>query len=74
MNQQTFFARLSKPCPLAVGTRIRLLSMPDDPCPVETGATATVTGGNGAQIEVDWDNGRSLSLVVGVDRYEVIEC
>jgi hypothetical protein len=57
------------------GDRIRLLSMPDDPDPIPAGATGTVlsvTTGPYAQIEVDWDNGRSLALVPGVDRFEVI--
>jgi hypothetical protein len=68
-----FFDRLGAPCPEETGTRIRLLSMPDDPDPVPIGSTGTVRGGNGAQMYVDWDNGRSLILVVDVDRYEVIE-
>jgi hypothetical protein len=49
--------------------------MPDDPDPIPAGATGTVlavTTGPYAQIDVDWDNGRSLSLVPGVDRFEII--
>jgi hypothetical protein len=29
-------------------------------------------GGNGGQLWVRWDNGRTLSLIVGVDRYEAL--
>lgn len=48
--------------------------MPNDPFPVEPGSTGTVvsvTGGAMAQIDVNWDNGRSLCLLPGVDEYEI---
>ncbi len=58
------------------GTRLRLVDMPDDPDPVPRGSTGTVTGGSDlrdwTQIWVRWDNGRSLSLAVPPDTYEVI--
>ena len=57
------------------GDRIRLLSMPDDPDPIPAGSTGTVvsvTTGTFAQLEVEWDNGRSLALIPGVDQYEII--
>ena len=58
------------------GDRLRLLSMPDDPDPIPAGATGTVlsvTEGPYAQIEVAWDNStRTLALVPGVDRFDVI--
>ena len=58
------------------GSRIRLIAMGDDPDPIPAGATGTVlavTTGAYAQIDVAWDNSsRSLSLVPGVDRFEVI--
>jgi hypothetical protein len=43
--------------------------MPDDPNPMPVGSTGTVTGGNGEQIWVDWDNGRGLILLT-TDPYE----
>ena len=59
------------------GDRIRLINMPDDPDPIPAGSTGTVTRvteGTLAQIDVRWDDSRrSLSLVPGVDRFEVIE-
>jgi hypothetical protein len=50
--------------------------MPDDPDPIPVGATGTiesVTEGPLGQVHVRWDSGRSLSLIPGVDRFEVIE-
>ena len=58
------------------GDRVRMLHMPDDPDPIPAGSTGTVTrvtDGPLAQVSVDWDNGRSLSLVPGTDQFEVIE-
>ena len=50
--------------------------MPDDPDPIPAGATGTVlavTDGPLGQILVAWDNSsRSLALVPGVDRFDVI--
>jgi len=62
------------------GTRIRLVAMPDDPRPIEVGATGTVVqcmdfpnwNPSWTQIQVQWDNGRGLSLCVPPDRFEVI--
>ncbi|HMO94292.1 MAG TPA: DUF4314 domain-containing protein [Pirellulaceae bacterium] len=65
---------------ISAGTRIRLLSMPDDPNPIAPGTTGVVTDirevGVGQdrwlQIDVDWDNGRQLMLASPPDRFEVI--
>jgi len=60
---------------LRPGSRIRLIEMPDDPDPIPAGSTGTVlavTEGPYAQIDVAWDCTRSLLLVPGVDRFEVI--
>lgn len=66
------FWDVSRPCPLAVGTRVQMTGlMPDDPCPIEVGTEGTVTGGNGGQIWVDWDNGRALILLT-TDPYRVV--
>lgn len=63
-----------------VGKRVRLLDMPDDPCPIEAGATGIVRRVMGSpfsdgktQIDVKWDNGRSLMLITPPDRFEVID-
>tara|TARA_Y100000310_G_scaffold275757_2_gene292465 strand:+ start:1604 stop:1834 length:231 start_codon:yes stop_codon:yes gene_type:complete len=62
------------------GDRIRLLTMHDDPDPVPKGEVGTVVGvarhggGNSTwhQIDVAWDNGRTLMLVVPPDRFEMV--
>lgn len=63
-----------------IGDRIRLLSMSDDPHPIATGQTGTVVGvssfGEGKdrwhQIDVSWDDGRTLMLVSPPDQFEII--
>ena len=63
------------------GQRIEMVAMPDDPDPIEPGTRGTVRSigkratGRPAfvQVDVQWDNGRSLVLSVPPDRYRVIE-
>ena len=62
--------------PIRSGDRIRLISMPDDPDPIPAGSTGTiesVTEGPLGQVWVRWDSSRTLALIPGVDRFEVIE-
>jgi hypothetical protein len=58
------------------GDRIRVIAMPDDPHPIPPGTTGSVTAvrhmGTWSQVDVDWDNGRQLMLVVPPDQIEVI--
>ena len=62
------------------GDRIRLLAMSDDPDPIPVGQLGTVVsvsrhgGGKDAwhQIDVAWDNGRTLMLVSPPDRFEIV--
>jgi hypothetical protein len=51
-----------------VGDRVRMTGvMEDDPAPMEVGAEGTVRdvydAGTFSQIDVEWDNGRSLMLL-----------
>ena len=61
------------------GDRIRLIKMSNDPDPIEPNTTGTVKKVGTVymfgedHLYVDWDNGRTLSLLVGTDEFEVIE-
>jgi len=50
--------------------------MSDDPAPVEVGSVGTVQYiqvlMDTTLISVDWDNGRSLSLIAEVDEWKVL--
>ena len=56
-----------------VGKRIELVSMPD-PSPIESGALGTCYDVDGmGQLQMKWDNGRTLSLIPNVDSFKVID-
>jgi hypothetical protein len=62
------------------GERIRLVAMTDDPDPIPPGTTGTVRfirqcgAGRDSwfQVDVAWDNGRTLMLVVPPDQFDVV--
>ena len=65
-RQQVEFTRLSYP----PGSRILLNQMTDPFAPVPSGTRGTVRYVDDAgQVAVAWDNGRSLSLIPGVDSF-----
>ena len=52
------------------GTRLELISMGKDPDPVPPGTRGTVERVNSyGDIEMSWDNGRTLSLIPGEDNF-----
>ena len=53
--------------------RVRLTAPMNDPFPIEVGSEGVVYNVGFDVINVKWDNGRQLGLVVGEDRYEVVE-
>ena len=56
------------------GTRLCCDRMQDDPRPIEPGICGTVIGVDDAgQVMMKWDNGRSLSLIPGLDSFHVVQ-
>lgn len=52
------------------GTRLEFISMGKDPDPVPPGTRGTVVRVNSyGDIEMSWDNGRTLSLIPGEDSF-----
>lgn len=71
MFNETEIERLRKKYP--VGTRIKLIYM-DDVQAIESGTKGTVElVDDGGNIHINWDNGRTLSLIENVDRFEIIK-
>ena len=54
------------------GKRITLIRRGEDPHPIKAGEQGTIRGEDGmGHIHVDWDNGRGLALIPGVDMYKI---
>ena len=52
------------------GTRLELIEMGDDPRPVASGTRGTVkVVDDMGSIHMQWDNGRTLALIPGEDRF-----
>lgn len=55
-----------------IGDRIEMVQMGDDPHPIEPGTKGTVTSvfvcDRETQLSVTWDNGRSLGVILPVDK------
>lgn len=67
-------------CQYREGQRVRLLAMPNDPAPQDTGAEGTVVFSTFLdwptpyeQVHIMWDNGRTISCVVPPDELQVID-
>jgi hypothetical protein len=56
-----------------IGKRVRLISMENDPNPIEKDSMGTIYHVGGGVINVKWDSGRTLGLVDGKDQYEIVE-
>jgi len=56
-----------------IGTRVKLNYMNDvDGVPSGTCGTIVYVDDEG-HLGMEWDNGRTLSLIVGIDNFEIIE-
>lgn len=55
------------------GTMLRLISMAEEPFPLPAGSIGEVEMvDDGGNIHMKWQCGRGLSLIAGVDSFEVI--
>jgi hypothetical protein len=51
------------------GTSIKLIEMINDPAPVPSGTIGTVADVDDAgSINVEWENGRTLAIILGIDK------
>ena len=58
---------------LLIGKRIRINYM-DDITPVPEGTEGTITGIDGiGQIQVEWDNGSTLSVIEEIDNFDILD-
>ena len=55
-----------------IGKRVRLIHM-EDPEPIPVGTEGTIVGVDPVGYQMEWDNGRTLGLIPGDDRWEVLE-
>jgi RNase P/RNase MRP subunit p29 len=55
-----------------VGKRVRLIEPMDDPHPILVGREGLVYNVGYGVVNVKWDNGRTLGLIIGQDIFEVI--
>ena len=57
-----------------IGKRIRIDFMKDEPHPVECGTLGTIIDVDGiGQYRVNWDNGRTLSVIPNEDEFEILD-
>ena len=56
-----------------VGKRITLIEMVGEDNPIQSGMKGVVTHVGGGVINVRWDNGRNLGVIIGEDRYTISE-
>jgi hypothetical protein len=58
---------------LLMGKRVRLIEPMNDPHPILVGREGVVYNVGFDVINVKWDNGRTLGLIIGEDIFEVID-
>jgi len=60
-----------------IGKRIKLINMPNDPQPIESGSWGTIVKHSKVMsddiLSVRWDNGRTLNVLYGVDEFAIFD-
>ena len=56
-----------------IDKRVRLTAPMNDPFPIEVGSEGVVYNVGLDVINVKWDNGRQLGLIIGEDQFELVE-
>jgi hypothetical protein len=54
------------------GKRVRMTGLMNDPNPIEIGDEGTIYHVGGGVINVKWDSGRTLGLVIGEDPFTIL--
>ena len=55
-----------------IGKRVRLIHM-EDPEPIPVGTEGTIVGVDPVGYQMEWDKGRTLTLIPEEDRWEVLD-
>jgi len=55
-----------------VGKRVRCIEMKEDHHPIPKDTIGTIYHVGGDVINVKWDNGRTLGLIIDVDEFELV--
>ena len=55
-----------------IGKRIRMIEMKDENYPIEKNTLGTIVHIGGDVINVKWDNGRYLGVIINFDEYEIL--
>jgi len=57
---------------ILMGKKVKLTEPMNDPHPIEVGSEGVVYNVGYDVVNVHWDNGRSLGLIIGEDIFEII--
>jgi hypothetical protein len=55
-----------------MGKRVRLTEQMNDPFPIEVGSEGEVYNVGYDVVNVKWDNGRNIGLILGEDIFEIL--
>lgn len=56
-----------------IGKKIMMIEMKDDPHPIPHGTLGVITHVGFDVINVSWENGRNLGVVMGHDVYQIVD-